>query len=386
MSEFRYRLEPYKSGGSNRFTCPKCGRHRCFSKYINCQTGEYVDDSCGKCDHEQSCGYHYTPGDYHRDNPERTPFVPMSKPMARLAKVKEETASSRPICVIDPMYVTRSLSKASQFVTWLRTTVGDDDAVERVCQQYHVGATRDGGVIFWQIDAQGSVRTGKVMHYWGNGHRVKDSADYARMLNAPYTDKSPSPTFFIHSKMKSQRLLPAEWQVTQCLFGEHLLSRRPDDIVYLVESEKTALICAAYYPQFVWVATGGGGNLSADKVMPLIGRVVKIIPDSGELEKWSKIMDSTKGIKYAMVRELERYPPNTDIADVLLGEAEIPATDMPMTGEHPRVEVVNKDEAKAATPTCPEVEEMKMLNPSFDMLCDAFDLEMLSVNNDPCPF
>ncbi len=42
-------------------------------------------------------------------------------------------------------------------------------------QDYALGATKDGSVIYWQIDTKGKVRTGKVMKYDPNsGHRIKN--------------------------------------------------------------------------------------------------------------------------------------------------------------------------------------------------------------------
>ena len=37
--------------------------------------------------------------------------------------------------------------------------------------------------------------------------------------------------------------------MTQCLFGEHLLTRYPERIVALVEAEKTAVIGAGFIPE-----------------------------------------------------------------------------------------------------------------------------------------
>ena len=45
--------------------------------------------------------------------------------------------------------------------------------------------------------------------------------------------------------MRRKGLLPEEWELSQCLFGEHLLSLYPDRTVALVESEKTAVICSS---------------------------------------------------------------------------------------------------------------------------------------------
>ena len=43
------------------------------------------------------------------------------------------------------------------------------------------------------------------------------------------------PITWIHALMKRKGLLPEEWELTQCLFGEHLLSLYPDRTVALVE-------------------------------------------------------------------------------------------------------------------------------------------------------
>ena len=37
-------------------------------------------------------------------------------------------------------------------------------------------------------------------------------------------------------------VLPQEWELTQCLFGEHLLKKYPDKDIWLVEAKKTAII------------------------------------------------------------------------------------------------------------------------------------------------
>ena len=45
MSEYRFHLQKYKLG--NRYTCPQCGRKRCFARYID-EEGQIVfPDSVG---------------------------------------------------------------------------------------------------------------------------------------------------------------------------------------------------------------------------------------------------------------------------------------------------------------------------------------------------
>src|SRR5690349_5721364 len=60
-------LEPYK-GKNTRYTCPHCNKRNKFTRYINLETGEHVNELVGKCDREIKCGYHYSPKDFFNDN------------------------------------------------------------------------------------------------------------------------------------------------------------------------------------------------------------------------------------------------------------------------------------------------------------------------------
>ena len=59
--------------------------------------------------------------------------------------------------------------------------------------------------------------------------------------------------------MKYAGQLPENWELTKCLFGEHLLSAidEKQKTVALVESEKTAIIASSIMPKYIWLATGG---------------------------------------------------------------------------------------------------------------------------------
>lgn len=67
--DIRYVLERYRSGGANRYVCPQCGRKKCFTRYVDLESGGYVADECGKCNHVVSCGYHYPPREFFHDHP-----------------------------------------------------------------------------------------------------------------------------------------------------------------------------------------------------------------------------------------------------------------------------------------------------------------------------
>ena len=265
-------LEKY-TGRDSRHKCPKCGDPHSFAYYLDGNTGQPIDKAVGRCNHESGCGYHYTPRQFFIDNPierERRTAEMMQQP-----KLKPQP--HREIGHIPFSYVEKSASYNSSFVYFLcglfdRYSL-ESPTIERVVHDYAVGATKDGSVIYWQIDAQGRVRTGKVMRYdYRTGHRIKDAGG----IN------------WIHSMMKKRELLPEDYNLVQCLFGEHLLRMYPHKVVALVESEKSALIASGVFPDYVWLATGGKSQLSIDKLKVLKGRTVVMFPDVDGFEYWAK--------------------------------------------------------------------------------------------------
>ena len=54
--------------------------------------------------------------------------------------------------------------------------------------------------------------------------------------------------------------------------------QHPDKTVALVESEKTAIICSAMMPQYLWLATGGKSQFNS-RLTVLKGRKIIAFPD-----------------------------------------------------------------------------------------------------------
>ena len=302
--DYRYQLETPRVTGrrQQKTTCPQCGKKKCFVRYVDTHNGnQYVADDVGKCDHQHSCGYHYKPSDYYNDNRWATKPAPSSY------------CAPTPLPPFQPLpmeYVTRSHSPQSTFWQWItnhvtpRLGIGPE-CLRQVYDDYLLGATHQSDVIFWQIDHLGQVHGGHIMQYHADGHRGGYQG-------------------WTHVKLIREGVLPQDWQLYQCLFGQHLLTRRPDDHVCIVESEKTALIMAACRPEHLWLATGGSSGLSPERLHCLQGRRVTLFPDSGCFDKWSRQMQLTKGILYNVSPRLECYQPNTDLADLMLGEAKPP--------------------------------------------------------------
>ena len=123
------------------------------------------------------------------------------------------------------------------------------------------------------MDINGKVRTGKIMQYNPEtGKRIKHESGAID---------------WVHNRLKKSGTLPEDYNLQQCFFGEHLLGLYPEAVVCIVESEKSALISAAIFPEHIWLAAGNINGLSFDKCQILKGRTVILYPDLNAFEKWS---------------------------------------------------------------------------------------------------
>lgn len=309
-----YSLQKY-AGPSSRHTCPACGRPRCFTYYVD-EQGNALDPTVGKCDHDSSCHYHKTPSEFFREHPERKPGPDWRYQRVDWLEQKQERTQTLPVatCFIPPDIVLRSVRPGlnSDFVTFLLSIL-EPVIVEDLVHEYQLGVTSRKDVIFFQLDIRGRCRTGKIMKYNPEtGHRIKD-------------ESQPSRITWVHSLMKQSGQLPADWQLTQCLFGEHLLPLHPDKTVALVESEKTAVICAGIMPRFLWLATGGKSMIN-ERLLVLKGRKIVAYPDIDGYGTWIEKLAQFPDLHVTVSPILQRnataedIEAHIDIADWLIRE------------------------------------------------------------------
>jgi len=317
-------LEKYK-GSASRHACPACGRAKKFSRYIDTDTGRYIADTVGRCDRESSCGYHLKPrehfeanGDGWKPDISRQGRSRENGSQAIYAARKTSQTDKRP-GFIEKRHLIASIRNYERngFVQFLlKLFAFDAEAVIAAVKKYHIGTGRNGETIYWQIDREHRIRTGKLITY--------DAATGKRRK-----DVSPN---WIHSKLKQAGQIPETFEVRQCVFGEHLLAKYPERAIAIVEAEKTAVIasiCKAVFPDFVWLASGGLSNLKTESLSRIAkGRRVLLFPDANGFDKWQSIASDARnaGIAVNVSDLLERLATSEqkrdglDLADYLIAE------------------------------------------------------------------
>ena len=166
--------------------------------------------------------------------------------------------------VIIPHRWRQALSVESEFCKALVATgMLTEKQMQRAALRYRLGATKSGGVIYWQIDNHEEIYEGKIMHYLPNCHRNK--ARKADWVGAVLSRR--------HGWEKGTS--------RHCFFGLHLLKvEGGNKTIAIVEAEKTAVILSEIYPQYIWLAAGGLTQLQLDKFRPLRGRHLILFPDT----------------------------------------------------------------------------------------------------------
>ena len=141
---------------------------------------------------------------------------------------------------------------------------------------------------------------------------------------------------WVHRELKSERKTESDsflntekdFRLSQCFFGEHLLTQNEETPVGIVESEKTAIVASLFLPELTWLATGGCGNLKPERLAGVIkGRRAFVFPDSSKYEVWAaKIKKANEDYSLAirvsdlLERRLSEEQKNLDcdLADFLL--------------------------------------------------------------------
>ena len=280
--KYLYELEKYKT--NNRYKCPKCGKSRVFTRYVNSMTGELAPFEFGKCDRLNNCSYHV----YTKNNIDVTSMMHLSTIAKKKEKPKEYISKTHYSALLYKEF------ENNKFVDYLCSKLGVKNA-DKVTIDYLTGTGADGSTIFPYIDQNRNIVIYKTILYDVlTGKRNKTNTKYGKFKYMP--NKYPIP-----------------------LYGLHLILKYTDLPIAIVESEKTAKAMRVFHPYFLWLATGGSNMLNPDKIEPIKNRKIVLYPDQNQFDYWGKIMDKIKTTypetDISISRECEIFYQNGDIKE-----------------------------------------------------------------------
>ncbi|GAB3018998.1 DUF6371 domain-containing protein [Spirosoma pulveris] len=377
--DYRYQL-PKKAIKTD---CPDCSpKHRkTLSRYIDTKTGEPLPDLYGRCDRESNCGYYLSP--YHKgasgvsyaDEVKEYKEIPkewfrmagkwkrngvnqqgvisglkdglvgappeQAEYIARFVFNKPtrstQTTPAPVIFTLPDEVVSPSLGhyERNQFSSLLCQQFGKRKADE-LLYQFKIGTSKrwPGACIFWLIDEQDRARAGQVVLFVNDWHKAKyidkegnskvciSSVSYS-LIRRFRKQGQPAPDWLTDYDKNAPR-----WPI---LFGLHQLVTAPlEQPVAVVEAPKTAVVCSAMIPGFVWLAVGALSYLNAERLAPLRSRSVMLFPDLSKSGKaftqWSQVANdlNKKGFQITVSDYLEQRATDEqkaqglDLADFLL--------------------------------------------------------------------
>lgn len=322
MENYKYSLDK----SSKKFVCPQCTK-KTFVRYIDNDTGNYLNDDFGRCDREQKCYYHNAPPkgkkafliDYMglksiSDKAFRLTdlngiisFVPKSQILehknkscfitelflkdSKLNYINNEVKYFNPnnevivneirtvpkSAPIEPSFFKLELlndmfienEQIDNLTEFLKIHFSHDKVLKAV-KDYLITGTNirwNNTTVFWQINQKEQIQGAKLMLYDRfTGKRIKKPYNHIDWLHK-------------HTKEPN-------FNLCQCLFGLHLVNEYPQKSIGIVESEKTAIVMSIFLPDFIWLATGSMGNFKYDLLKPIKNRQIIAFPDKGIYNEW----------------------------------------------------------------------------------------------------
>jgi hypothetical protein len=295
MSDMFKKIEIIKKFDTKRnfkIITPCCNRSNSDGKFVNYKE---LPEIYGYC---HSCGKSSLPPSIYEDqdgnqyfwNDNQNKFESVLVYAGPITKSTKNTSKHE---VVEQKFIEESLIwehfhliPENNLLFYLRKTYGNsrvDDAKET----FVLGSTKDGGSCFWSINTNLKIQKEKIAYYDHNGKRTNKFVVPFKNEDGYYN----------------------------CLFGEHLLCdiNKGKKTVVLVESEKTAIVGYILFPKYDWLAYCGINGLTDNKLSPLIGHNVLIIPDMSE---------NAVSIIFCKIQKLNEMGINAKIWDMTCGKTD----------------------------------------------------------------
>ena len=328
MNDYRYKFEK----GSRKHFCPACNKKR-FVRYVDTNTGEYLPEQYGCCDRSDNCSYHLNPylDGYAKMIWEREQKV-TEVTKVTVPKQKYFFTQPKPQPEPEPVFFNFDTFKQTLqgyeknvFIQNLLCRVQypfEAAEVTRVIQLYRLGTVtngyRTGAITFPFIDTKDNVRAIQVKQFDETNHTTGTDFLHSIIEKHHTRNNKPLPEWLEAYTKQEKRIT--------CLFGEHLLSRYPNNPVALVEAPKTAVYGTLYFglpeapESLIWLAVYNKSSFTFDKLKALKGRFVYVFPDLSkdgntfkEWETKAKEYESRlPGTRFIFSDLLEQLAPETD--------------------------------------------------------------------------
>lgn len=213
----------------------------------------------------------------------QTFFPPSDKSNAPITNQKQKYVSPSEVAH------TQTFVDKDHFFNHFRRIVGDQLKANDHLISMGVGS-KNNVTVFWMIDEYGRVCMPKNILYSSLGNKLEIKPEIT------YNSKDG---FY------------------PCLFGAQALPTNPDATVMIVESEKSAVIAQYFFPNYVWVASGGATALSYDKAACLKDRNIIVLfdPDEAGREGAEKAL-VVIGKVGAKAKRLDLFPERIDGYDI----------------------------------------------------------------------
>lgn len=335
----RYSLEK----GSKKHHCPDCNK-KTFVLYIDTETGDYLPEQYGRCDRESNCSYHLNPyldgyakAIWEQEQGNRSELPNNWKPQRKKA-IPQPTPE--PVFFDFDTFKQTLQPERYEKNTFLQNLFYrvqfpfEVDEVTKVIQLYRLGTVangyRAGANTFPFIDIKGNVRAVQVKQFDEQNHTTGTDFLHSIIEKHHTRNNKPLPEWLEAYTKQDKRI--------SCLFGEHLLSKYPNNPVALVEAPKTAIYGTLYFglpetpESLIWLAVYNKSSFSFDKLKVLQGRFVYVFPDLSkdgntfkEWETKAKEYESRlPGTRFIFSDLLEQLAPErdksegNDLADYLI--------------------------------------------------------------------
>lgn len=339
-TKHRFNLEK----GSKKHVCPNCQK-KTFVRYIDALTGDYLPQQYGRCDRESKCLFHLNP--YLDGYAKAIQEAEQENSSESIRNWKpQQPIVIKPQPTPEPVFFDFNTFKhtlepqryeKNSFIQNLFHNVKfpfELVEVTKVVQLYRLGTVasgyRTGANTFPFIDVKGNVRAIQVKQF--NAANKTTGTDFLHSIIEKHHTRHNKPLpEWLQAYIKQEKRV-------SCLFGEHLLSKYPQNPVALVEAPKTAVYCSLYFglpessESLIWLAVYNKSSFSFDKLKVLNGRFVYVFPDLSEnqntFNEWQtkakEYEKRLKGTRFVFSDLLEQLAPESDkskgndIADYLI--------------------------------------------------------------------